>query len=95
MRKLGSLRSLNPARVALLLVAVVLMTAAMMLPASSHAAPICCGATVHYAYFTDASYTTLTGSCTINAFCVGGETCSGTKTAYYTVSSTCCPRCSE
>jgi hypothetical protein len=90
MRKLASVKS---TRWALLLLAAVLMVTAMM-PAPSHAL-ICCGYTLHYAYFTDATHTTLVGSCTYNAYCVGDDYCSGTQTNYYTLSETCCPRCSE
>jgi hypothetical protein len=81
-------------RLALLLLALVAVTAAM-LPAPSHAALTCCGYTIHYTYFTDVSHTVLAGSCTYNEACTGAVYCSGTKTAYYTTSSTCCPRCSE
>jgi hypothetical protein len=93
MKTLRTLCTPRSLRLALLLLALVAVSASM-LPAPSLAVT-CCGYTVHYIYYTDASHTTTTGNCTYNEACTGAVYCSGTKTGYYTTSSTCCPRCSE
>ena len=72
-----------------LALAVALVTIAVVVPASA-GSPICCGYTVHYSYYSDASHTTFVGACTINGFCTGGTACSGTKTQFYLVNTTCC-----
>jgi hypothetical protein len=77
----------------MLLVTFLLVTTAMM-PAPGHGI-VCCSATLRVTYYSNAAHTTIVGNCIYNEACAGSDFCTGSRSAYSTSSSTCCPRCSE
>jgi len=93
MKSVGQLGLSKRFRLGLLLVTF-LGVAAALVPAPGLGV-LCCGYTTHYIYYNNAAHTSITGSCTYNEACTGAVYCDGTKTGYYTVSSTCCPHCSQ
>jgi cell division protein FtsX len=62
----------------------------LFLPAKAEAA--CCGHRTTEKYYSDASHTTLVGTC-IDDECAGTYTCTGTITAYEVDSRVCCEIC--
>jgi hypothetical protein len=62
----------------------------LLVPAQAYAA--CCGHKITERYYSDASYTTLVGTCVDNE-CAGTYTCTGQQTAYETATQVCCEIC--
>jgi len=72
------------------LVMLLMVTAALFIPAKAEA--LCCGWRETEHYYSDASHTTLVGTCVTDE-CAGTYSCTGTQTEYLTFSRTCCDHC--
>jgi len=78
--------------VAFLVMLLMLLATSLILLTPRKAYAACCGHRTTEKYYSDATYTTLVGTC-IDDECAGTYTCTGTQTAFEVDTRVCCETC--